>query len=80
MANVPKPTRKLTVELPPWAHERLTSAARNRRIGGPEAVASLLIVSRLARGSLDQDLRGLLGGMNGVRTFHDETFVKELLD
>jgi hypothetical protein len=79
MANIPKPKRKITIELPPWALERLESAARVRRIKQPGNIAALLIVARLAKGSLDQDLRGLMSGMGGPYSLHDPEFVKEMI-
>jgi hypothetical protein len=75
-----KPKRKMTVELPKWAVERLESAARQRRLNKPENIAALLIVARLAKGSIDQDLRGLLGGVGGARTLHDLRFVQEMME
>jgi hypothetical protein len=70
----PKGKAKLTIELPMWCIARLQSAAQCRQIKKPENVATLILVSRLARGSISDDLRGL-----GAGTLYDEELVQDML-
>ena len=65
---------KIELELPSWCVDRLRSAALYRRMQ-LETVAELILVSRLAKGSISADLRGL----SDSRALHSLELVQEMI-
>src|SRR5262249_30086536 len=74
----PRPAEFVLKAVPAWCIERLTSAAAHRGIMDAATLAALILIGRLSRGSISDDIRGI--GTHHPKFLRDEREVSDLIE